>query len=274
MPVANKEQKEQKQQSRNTNTKHSWRGPLGAFIVAVAILAIGFMITLYNSGGITLGQQTKFEKYLNEKYGQEFVIENVRVTGAGLGVKGAWRADAYPKSDPSIKFEIRRSQTTNEIDYETFLQTLWTKEGSIETESFMTKSLPNNEGYYLIITPGTSPGNTLYDSIQGSTPSLNEALKSHKDDIAYTLTVNDVIRTSEAEPSATSLENAKKVVDFVKAQGAGILSVNYGYRDASFTEKNSSGQQKYQYRIKLEREALQKVNSSSDLKHYFEVIKY
>lgn len=255
----------------STKKKKSSKKRWVLWLVPVVAL-VGFIS--WSSFGGAMVEQSKMAAYLKEKYGQEFVVKEVRVTGAGLGVQGSWRADAYPKSDPSVKFEIRRSQTTNEIDYETFLQTKWTKEGSIEVEDFISKNLPDNEGYYLEITPGNSPGNTLYDLVQGSTPSLSEVLKIHKDNIVYTLSVNDVVSTSKAEPSDEPLKNAMKVIDFVKAKAVGMPSINYGYRDTSFTEKTSSSQQKYQYRIKLEREALQKVNSLSDLKQYFEVIKY
>lgn len=271
MPVANKESK---QQAWNTNTKRSWRGPLGAFIIAVVIFAIGFIITLYNSGGITLGQRAKFEEYLNNKYSQEFVVEKVRVSGAGLGVKGSWRAHAYPKSDPTIRFEIRRSQTTGKIDYETFLQTSWTKQGLEEVETFLNKEFPEREYYSLRISPGNTPDSPFYGLVRGKTLSLRDALAGYNDGILYELVVNDVVTTTSNEPSELPLGRAMKLVDFVKAQGAGIPSVNYGYRDASFTDKNSSGQQKYQYRIKLEREALQKVNSSSDLKQHLAAIEY
>ncbi len=271
MPVANKERK---QQARNANTKYGWRRPLGALIIAVMILAVGFIITLYTSGGITLGQQAQFEKYLNEKYGQEFVVENVRETGVSLGGKGSWEADAYPKSDSSLRFRIERSQTTNKISVDTFLQELWTKQGNDKVAAFISSEFPDNEGYFLTITPGSNPGIALYDSIQRTTPTLEDALGKYRDEIVYSLSVNDVTNVSSNEPSTVPLENAKRVVDFVKSQGAGISSVNYGYRDASFTERNRSGQQKYQYRIKLEREALQKISSPSDLKQYFEVIEY
>lgn len=245
-------------------------------IIAIPILVLVGLIAVVGGLGIInhFSQQSKMNQYLDEKYGQEFVVENVGLRGGGLGVQGAWTGEAYPKSDPSLRFRIDKSQTTGKVSVDTFLQTLWTRQGTGEVATFLAKELPNNERYFLTITPGNNPGNALYDSIQGKTPSLSDVLKDHNNGIVYNLTVNDITHTVSGEPSDASLENAMKIVNFVKAKGVDIPSVNYGYRDISFTERTNSGQQKYQYRIKLEREALQAINTSSDLRQYFEVIKY
>lgn len=242
------------------------------YIICAAMIIVGLVgVVLFFTGGGRVGQATRFTEYLNEKYGQAFVVENVRVSGAGLGVKGSWRADAYPKSDPSLKFEIRRSQTTNEIYYETFLQTLWTRQGSGDVEAFLSKELPSNEGYFLEIKPG-SPGNVLYDSIQGDTPTLSEILEKNKDKIVYTLSVRSAVATNSEEPSAIQLENALKVVKFVKEKGINISSVRYTYRDSLFTEKNRAGEQQYQYSIYVERDELEEIDTLADLNKYFETI--
>lgn len=247
-----------------------------AIILGVGILALGAISTI-NKDKIPeeyADQANSMAQHLQDKYGQEFAVENVKLTGTGLGTRGSWRATAHPKSDPSLKFQIRRNQTTNEIDYETFLQTLWTKDGSQEVETFLNKEFPRREYSSLRISPGNSPRSPLYRLVKGKTLSLSDALKNHKDAIFYELVIHDVVLTASEEPSNVSLERAMKVANFVKAKGVGAASVYYAYRDASFIDKNKSGEQKYQYRIKLEREALQMTNSPNDLKQHFEVIKY
>lgn len=245
---------------------------LGLIFAAAGVAT--FFIPENDKGSEMQSEGIRMEKYLSDKYGQEFVVENVRETGTGLAVKGSWRGDAYPKSDSSLKFEIRKSQTTDEIDYETFLQVLWTKQGTPEVEDFLAREFPNKEYYSLRISPGNSPGNSLYDLIQGETPSLDEALNKHKDIMAYELAVNEVRQDVTDEPSTISLERAMKIVNFIKSKEIGVPYINYGYRDVTYTEKNDSGQQKYQYRIKLEREQTQGISSSGDLKQYFQVVKY
>ena len=265
MPIANKERK---QQARDTNTSSlKRRGPISALIISILLVAVIGVTIFFASGGNMIGQRAKFEKYLSDKYGQEFVVENVRVHGAGLGVKGAWRADAYPKSDPSLKFDIRRSQTTKEISVDTFLEVLWTKQGTNEVESFLSKELPSNSGYLLKI----EPGDELYKSIQGETPSLETVLGSSSNLIAYSLTVRDVVDINLAsEPSEPQLERALKIINFVKAKGINPASyVYYNYKDISFDGRDGADQSKYQYGIHVERDSIRSIETTADLVQYF-----
>lgn len=258
-------------QTQNTNISNRQQGRRrNALVIGLGLVVIG-AITFFILGTNMTSEKTKMEKYLNDKYGQEFVVENVHVRGSGLGVKGAWTAEAYPKSDPSTKFQVDMLQTTGEISVDTFLQVLWTKQGTGEVETFLADELPNNEGYFLEIKPG-SPGNILYDSIQGDAPTLSEILEKNKDKIVYTLSVRNAVATQPEEPSSAQLENALKVVKFVKEKGINISSVRYSYRDSSFTEKNRAGEQRYQYSIHVERDELEAIATPADLKKYFETI--
>lgn len=269
MPAAGSQQGQQAQNTNASSKRHGWRR--NTLIIGLIVAVIG-VAAFFILGGNMIGERIKMEKYLNDKYGQEFVVEDVHVRGAGLGVKGAWTAEAYPKSDPSTKFQIDRSQTTGEISVDTLLRVLWTKQGTDEVKTFLASELPNNEGYFLEIKPG-SPGNILYDSIQGYTPTLSEILKKNKDKVIYTLSVRSAVTTnSEEEPSSVQLENALKIVKFVKEKGINISSVRYTYRDSSFTEKNRTGEQQYQYSIHVERDELENITTSADLKKYFETI--
>lgn len=242
-------------------------------IIGIILLIIAGLV-FYWSFGERMIEKTQMESYLKDKYGQEFVVEDVHVTGTGLGMKGAWTAEAYPKLDSSIKFRIDRSQTTDTISVDQFLEKLWSKQGSAEVEAFLAEEFPNNEGYVLKITPG-SPVSSWYKSIQGETPNLAKVLKEHPDHLSYSLSVRDVVMAEGETPSTTQLNNALKVVNFVKSKGATSEAyINYGYRDASYISYNHAGQQRYQYQIKLERDELQNINTSDDLRRYFEVIKY
>lgn len=279
MSAARKFQHQKSKNDNNINAKkHSWIKKiligLKIYLITISGVAAIGIIAILLTGVIAKGEKIKFENYLHDKYGQTFVVENIRETGASLGGKGSWSADAHPKSDPTLKFEIHKSRNTGKVDYETFLQTLWTRQGSQEVETFLASELPSNEGYFLRITPGNSPGNILYDSIQGGTPNLNDILKDHKDNVSYELSVNDAARNATDEPSESSLQKAMRVAEFVKLKGVGIPSMSYGYRDISFTERASSNQQKYQYRIKLERKAFNDIATFIDLKRHFELIKH
>lgn len=252
----------------NPGKRHVWR--LYVPIISV-VLVVVCVVTFLLAGGPKISEKGRFENYLENKYGQTFVVENVREVGVTLGGKGAWEADAYPKSDPSMEFRIDRSQTTGKIDVDTFLEVLWSKQGSSDVEEFLSKELPSNEGFHLDITPG-NPGNILYDSIHGQTPSFETILAQRASALSYSLSVYDVAKLSSNEPSDTQLENAWKVVSFVKDKGIPISYVRYGYRDPSFTLKNKVEQQQYQYTIHVSREELSNITKPTDLRKYFEAI--
>lgn len=267
MPTARNRQKHQ--------SKSLIAGGLPKRTLAVGVVIIGALLVLVSAalffigGGAGVGQSKHFTKYLNDKYGQEFVVENIRTTGAGIGSRGSWRGDAYPKSNPSLRFEIRMPQGTDKVDYETFLQVLWSRQGEGEVKKFLEKELPDSEGYLLTI----QPGKKLYDSIQGQTPNLDSVLASNSGLVAYSLSVRNRTNLSPNEPSDTELENALKVVNFVKSKKTLPASyAYYNYRDKSFNKKDKDGKQKYQYGIHLEREELDDINSAIDLKKFFVVL--
>lgn len=219
-----------------------------------------------------MGQGARFTKYLNEKYGQEFMVENVRVEGVGLGVEGSWRADAYPKSNSSLKFEIGRDQTTGDINFDSFLQTLWTEQGSKEVEAFLTEQLPENDGYHLRIMAGPTTGQ-FYQSVQGTTPSLTDMLEKHRGQLSYNLIVRGVVHASTEEPGSERLDEAFKVASFARGVGIDRTNAGYIYRDSSFKEKDKVGQQLYQYSIGAENDSLRDLQTASDLNKYFKKLR-
>ena len=227
-------------------------------------LTVGY---LYLTHGGTIGQKPLFEQYLKDKYGQEFVVEDVVISGSRLGGEGYWVADAHPKSDPALHFSISRSQSTWKIDKDTFLQTLWTKEGTSEAQKFVDITFPNNGGFYLRISPG-SVNDSSYQAVRGKVPTLAEARKD-KLAIAYTLYVDDVRTALSDEPSEGALQSAMKVTDFVKSQGVISPTAGYRYRDSSFTQPNSAKRRLPQYGFEVKRDQLLDINTADDLRDYF-----
>ena len=90
----------QKQTGRRSNIYNLLAG------IGVFVLIAGFGFWWFFGGGNALLPQHKMKAYLEEKYGKEFVVENYRVEGSGLGVEGDPVADAWPKSEPDKKFMV------------------------------------------------------------------------------------------------------------------------------------------------------------------------
>lgn len=266
MPATRKVQsQETKKVGRHSPERRRWTRSIVAIVLGIAAFCV---IIFFLIGGPARIEKGKFESYLNDKYGQAFIVENVRETGVSLGGKGNWTADAYPKADSSLDFEISRSQSTGHITMDKFLQALWTKQASKNVEAFLAEQLPENDGYFLQVTAG-SPVDSFYKSIQGGTPDLDYMLEKHKDQLSYSLSVRAVSNLTTREPTAEQLNEALKVINFAKTLDIDDTRVGYMYRDPSFMEKDKIGQQRYQYGIQVESGDLNGIQTATDISKYF-----
>ena len=77
-----------------------FRGVLYMIIIPTVIMLVIFGIFYTKSTIDDHIAQSHMQSYLKRKYGQEFIVENYRIEGAGLGV-------AYAKSDHTIRFMVK-----------------------------------------------------------------------------------------------------------------------------------------------------------------------
>ena len=84
-----------------------FRGVLYMIIIPTVIMLVIFGIFYTKSTIDDHIAQSHMRSYLKRKYGQEFIVENYRIEGAGLGVDGVAKADAYAKSDHTIRFMVK-----------------------------------------------------------------------------------------------------------------------------------------------------------------------
>lgn len=98
-------------------------------IILSSIVAI--MTVVYIVGGIIVDreinkrsvsdttEQANITSYLKNKYNQDFDVEKPSCNGGAFGISCVWSANAYPKSDKSIKIHISRvdNQTKYSDDY-------------------------------------------------------------------------------------------------------------------------------------------------------------
>ena len=106
-------------------------------IILSSIVAI--MTVVYIVGGIIVDreinkrsvsdttEQANITSYLKNKYNQDFDVEKPSCNGGAFGISCVWSANAYPKSDKSIKIHISRvdNQTKYSDDY---VVRIWQKE--------------------------------------------------------------------------------------------------------------------------------------------------
>lgn len=100
---------------------------LWALLALVGVVVVGWMALHFLLYGASDGIGG-MKKYLENKYGQEFVVENYRVEGAGLGVEGDPVADAYPVNDENLSFRVVDTgeyKAGKHSYYDTYPDKLW-----------------------------------------------------------------------------------------------------------------------------------------------------
>ena len=118
--------KSRRKNKSRVNNKKAWQAIL---IILSSIVVI--MTVVYIVGGIIVDreinkrsvsdttEQANITSYLKNKYNQDFDVEKPSCNGGAFGISCVWSADAYPKSDKSIKIHISRvdNQTKYSDDY-------------------------------------------------------------------------------------------------------------------------------------------------------------
>lgn len=208
------------------------------------------------------------EAYLKEKYGQEFVVKNYRIEGAGLGVEGDPTADAYAKDNKELRFKIwdTGSYTHGDHFYEDdYLRILWSHEGRTDVERFLKTNMIPYDTYNLEV---STIENSILNTKKGNVLHLTEALRLYRDELRYALSVMST-KTVHDEPSQDSVDTAFKILNFVKNKQIKDSRVYYIYRSPEFDRKDVSGSPLYEYTISAENDSIQTTISTSDLTKLF-----
>jgi len=118
--------KSRRKNKSRVNNKKAWQV---IFIILSSVVVV--MIIVYIIGGIIVDreinkrsvsdttEQANITSYLKNKYNQDFDVEKPSCDGGAFGISCVWSADAYPKSDKSIKIHVSRvdNQTKYSDDY-------------------------------------------------------------------------------------------------------------------------------------------------------------
>lgn len=112
-----------------SNNKKKWFIP----ILIILLIMIG-VATGRQMGGQSMSEQRQMQQYLEDKYGEEFVVKEPIRKAGGLGIEGFLESEAYPVKDNSLIFPIRMASTFKNDEY---AGVLWQREESkrIEPES-------------------------------------------------------------------------------------------------------------------------------------------
>jgi hypothetical protein len=224
-------------------------------VVVIVGLVVALGVILWNKN---FGTQARMERYLEEKYGQKFVVENVRVQGVGVGIAGSVQGDAYPEGDPSLKFLLRKSRSSDLYDYDSFLSELWSRQQSSKIDYFI-KQFGNVKTYRMRVDPSIK----FRDSIHGHTPNFAEVQRDHPDQFSCDIGILSLTRHSDQDIPASELKRAFELVRFIREEcPQAEVSIRYSYG----LEENDN--QYVRFEVAGRNDLMSFVNPS-DLKHNF-----
>ncbi len=126
--------KSRRKNKSRVNNKKAWQ-----VILIILSSVVVVMIVVYIIGGIIVDreinkrsvsdktEQASMTSYLKNKYDQDFEVEKPSCNGGAFGISCVWSADAYPRSDKSIKIHI--SRVDNQTKYsDNYVVSTWQKE--------------------------------------------------------------------------------------------------------------------------------------------------
>ena len=165
----------------------------GVAVIAIILTTTVYFLHSLINGGVLVEQQ-KMAQYLKEKYGKEFVIENYRIEGNGIGVEGDPTADAYLSSkNEGIRFKVWDYGNINEGTHQyrdDYINQRWNNEYSSEIR-FKLKSILHKDVEYKVST-GLDDGEIEKIDYRNHMPSFREYRSGkNKEHISLELVVFD-----------------------------------------------------------------------------------
>lgn len=206
----------------DTNTRTSFkfiilRGILYAVVIPVVIvLAIAGVFYVKNQIEASVAQ-SEMKSYLEDKYGQEFVVERPKREGSGLGVEGTLAARAYPTDDSDLRFLVQSSSAGTE-DY--YLSSVWSRS---ENEKFVNNKEIDRAWISPEITVGASY--ELRKAYKGAPKVYGQMLATDAKKLIYAV---DAIRNSDV----LAVEDKDRVqlailIDHINRQRVGARYIHY-----------------------------------------------
>lgn len=131
-----------------------------------------------------MSEQRQMQQYLEDKYGEEFVVKEPIRKAGGLGIEGFLESEAYPVKDNSLIFPIRMASTFKNDEY---AGVLWQREESKRIEPESRRIFGEDVSLGIEIkTTGTSRGDI---NIVGNVSNFNTATNKYGKKILYIVTI-------------------------------------------------------------------------------------
>ena len=164
------------------------------YMTAIPVVAMVIIVGgLYLKSNIEANNtQSSMKEYLQNKYGQEFVVEKPKKNGGGLGVEGHLDAVAYPKNDKTIRFMVMSSSSGISDGY---AGALWTNEERKRFQPVINEVFGDGVQWEIDIQSSMSV-QTRNINISGKVPLFNDAVNKYGKQMPYNITVSELSNRS------------------------------------------------------------------------------
>lgn len=185
-------------------------------------------------------EQKKMEAYLEEKYGQEFVVEDISPNDRGLGNDEVYSGLAFPVSNPSLHFPVSWNNTSK---HDKYIASLLSAEGNNEIRKIITQKIYSNN--FIITNVGIEPIGSL-ENITDTSIKLKDIREKNPDNLELHLRLssemdglfqaNTYFNDMKKQAEAAHDIGYNKILILIKASHRNrkyICSNNYHYKDGS-----------------------------------------
>lgn len=215
------------------------------WIIAGVAILIAAIYLLINGGALV--EQHKMAQYLKEKYGKEFIVENYRIEGGGIGVEGDPYVDAYPVDDSSLRFEVwnRADYRKGESAYsDTYPDRIWERESRNDIANLVSKQFGGRARLKSIrINSNIEVGRAITKNI----PSYKDAFNKFGRKIYMTISLENDVNFDDLS------EHIYRVTSEIRKQMGVMLAIDY--HDSL-------------HELWLEDQGISNIESSSDVDKY------
>lgn len=169
--------------------------------------------------------QKGMESYLKDKYDKDFVVKRPRLQGTGIAITGSWRAEAHPKDDKSLVFEVGRVQDEERF-FDNYTKVVWKKEELPRVYEFLKSIYPSNLSKVDLsvgINTAQEPG-----PIDGTVPAIDVAIRKYSNKFYYRLGLEIHMDSFDGQAKSDIRSQFIKIYDFVEKKGVENMTLGIG----------------------------------------------
>lgn len=158
-------------------------------VVAIPLLVVGLLAWWLFGGGWTLRYKPRIESYLQDKYGQEFIVKDIRSEGSSLGSPGFKIGTATPINDKALAFDAGTDPGSGNF-FDNYSRAIWVREETPRVEAFLADLYKPGEAPEVSLVINIPTPNAP-DPIRGDVPMLEDAIKQYGNKMRYSLTIDN-----------------------------------------------------------------------------------